>query len=168
LVEQTTHLFDLARLLMGEVTRLYAATGRFERPAHPQSDVANVSTATLHFASGALGSMSSTCLLHWTHRIGLQLLCEGLAIELTEFDMTVDRGHERMFRRAQGDAFVREDRDFIDAVQGQPSRIRVPYEEALHTQRLACAADRSAREGRVVELQAPDGSREAPTRGRTR
>ena len=27
LVEQTTHLFDLARLLMGEVTRLYAATG---------------------------------------------------------------------------------------------------------------------------------------------
>jgi predicted dehydrogenase len=153
MVEQTTHIFDLARLLMGEVTRLYAACSRFDRPAFPQADIANVSTVTLHFASGALASISSTCLLHWTHRIGLHLFCEGLAIEMTEFELMVATQSERTFRKAQGDPFVREDRDFVDAVQGKPSRIRVPYHQALATHRLATAAAQSAREGRMVELQ---------------
>jgi predicted dehydrogenase len=153
MVEQTTHIFDLARLLMGEVTRLYAACSRFERPAFPQADIGNVSTVTLHFASGAVGSISSTCLLHWTHRIGLHLFCEGLAIEMTEFELTVAGQWERTLRKAQGDPFVREDRDFIDAVQGKPSRIRVPYHQALATHRLATAAAQSAREDRTVELQ---------------
>jgi threonine dehydrogenase-like Zn-dependent dehydrogenase len=31
------------------------------------------------------------------------------------------------------------DRDFIDAVQGRPNRIRAPYQEALATHALACA-----------------------------
>src|SRR4051812_15515881 len=153
MVEQTTHIFDLARLLMGEVARLYAACSRFERSAFPQADIANVSTVTLHFTSGAVGSISSTCLLHWTHRIGLHLFCEGVALEMTEFEMIVATQWERTLCKAQGDPFVREDRDFVDAVQGKPSRIRVPYHQALATHRLATAAARSAREGRPVELQ---------------
>lgn len=152
MVEQTTHIFDLARVLMGEVTRLYAACSRFERADFPQADIANVSTVTLHFTSGAVGSISSTCLLHWTHRVGLHLFCEGLAIEMTEFELQVATQWERTLRKAQGDPFVREDRDFIDAVQGKPNRIRVPYHQALATHRLVTAAAQSAREGRIVEL----------------
>ena len=152
MVEQTTHIFDLARLLVGEVTRVYAASSRIDRPAFPDADVCDVSTATLHFASGALGSMSSTCLLNWPHRIGLHLFGEGMAIELSEFELMVDVGRGRPVQRAQGDPFVREDRDFIDAVQGTAHRIRVPYAEALKTHRLVTAAARSAREGRVLDL----------------
>ena len=153
MVEQTTHIFDLARLLMGEVTRVYAAGARCARPAFPEADIFDVSTATLHFASGALGTIASTCLLHWTHRIGLHLFCEGMAIELSEFELMVDAGQGRPVQRAQGDPFVREDRDFIDAVQGKPNRVRVPYAEALRTHRLAAAAARSAREGRALDLE---------------
>jgi predicted dehydrogenase len=153
MVEQTTHIFDLARLLLGEVERVYAACSRFERPEFPQADIANVSTATLHFASGTLGTIASTCLLHWTHRIGLHLFCEGMAIELSEFELMVDVGQGRPVQQAQGDPFVREDRDFINAVQGKPNLIRVPYHEALDTHRLVSAAAQSAREGAVVELR---------------
>ena len=152
MVEQTTHIFDLARLLVGEVTKVYAAGSRIERPAFPESDVFDVSTATLHFASGALGSVSSTCLLNWPHRIGLHLFCEGMVIEMSEFDIMVDVGRGRPVTKAQGDPFVREDRDFIDAVQGKPNKIRAPYAEALKTHRLATAAARSAREGLAIEL----------------
>ncbi len=158
LVEQTTHIFDLARLLVGEVTRVYGAAARTARPAFPDADIADVSVATLHFASGALGQLASTCLLGWPHRIGLHLFGEGLAIELSEFELIVDVGQGRPVQRAQGDPFVREDRDFIDAVRGQPNRIRAPYAEALRTHRLVLAAARSAREGRPLDLERPAGA----------
>ena len=153
MVEQTTHIFDLVRLLVGEVSRIYAAASRTVRSAFPQADIADVSTATLHFASGALGTIASTCVLNWPHRIGLHLFCEGMVIEMTEFDLMVDVGQGRPVQQAQGDPFAREDRDFLDAVQGKPNRIRVPYAEALKTHRLVTAAVRAARAGCVVDVQ---------------
>jgi predicted dehydrogenase len=157
MVEQTTHVFDLARVLVGEVTHVHAAGARIERPQFPQADVDVVSIATLHFASGALGTIASTCLLNWPHRVGLHLFCEGMAIEMSEFELMVDVGRGRPIQKAEGDPFVREDRDFIDAVRGKMNRIRAPYAEAIKTHRLATAAARSAREGRIIEL-GPEGA----------
>lgn len=152
MVEQTTHIFDLARLLVGNVTRVYAATERVERAAFPDMDTPAVSTATLHFASGAVGSISSTALMNWPHRIGLHLFADTMAVEMSEFELMVDTGQGRPVQKAAGDPFVREDRDFIDAVQGKMNRIRTPYAEALKTHRLVTAAAQSAREGRVVDV----------------
>jgi predicted dehydrogenase len=81
---------------------------------------------------------------------------------MSEFELMVDVGQGRPVRRAQGDPFVREDRDFIDAVQGKPNRVRVPYLEAMRTHRLASAAARSASEGRPLRL---DNSNVAVTAG---
>jgi predicted dehydrogenase len=152
MVEQTTHIFDLARVLVGEVTQIYAAGATKERTAFPDLNVSDVTTATLHFQSGALGSMSSTCLLNWPHRIGLHLFGEGLAIELSEFELMIDVGKGRPVRRAEGDPFVREDRDFVDAVLGKANRIRSPFSEALKTHRVTTAAAQSIRDGQVVTI----------------
>ncbi len=159
MVEQTTHIFDLARLLVGDVTKLYAAGSRMDRAAIPDADVCDVTAATLHFQSGALGVISSTCLLNWPHRIGLHLFCEGMVIELSEFEIMTDIGKGRPVRRAEGDPFVREDRDFIDAVQGKTNKIRSPYAEAIQTHRLTTAANQSVREGQAVELRSTSGVR---------
>jgi len=153
-IEQTTHVLDLARTLVGEVTTVYAAGSRIERDGFSEADVDDVSTATLRFASGAVGSISSTCLLGWPHRVGLHTVSDGMMIELAEFEIMVDVGQGRPVTRAEGDPFVRADRDFVDAVQGKDNRIRVSYDEALRTHRLACAVARSAEEGRPVELRA--------------
>jgi predicted dehydrogenase len=56
---------------------------------------------------------------------------------------------------------VCEDRDFVDAVQGGPNRIRAPYAEALKTHRLATEAARSARERRPISLARSAGMPEA-------
>ena len=152
MIEQTTHVFDLARLLAGEVRKVYATSARTERPAFPNADVGDVSVATLHFDSGALGTVSSTCLLAGPHRVGLHLFCEGVALEMSRLDLVVDDGQDRRVYELRSDAFAREDRDFIDAVRGRENRIRAPYAEALQTHRLAVAAASSAREGRVLEL----------------
>jgi predicted dehydrogenase len=161
MIEQTTHIFDLARLLVGEVEEVYAIAARTERVDYPECDICEASIAALRFATGAVGSISSTCLLRWPHRIGLHLFCDGMAIELTEFEIMVDIGQGRPVRTAQGDPFLCEDRDFITAVQGGPNRIRAPYPEALKTHRLATETARSAREHRPISLARSAGIREA-------
>lgn len=152
MIEQTTHIFDLARYLVGDVTQVYGVGHSTPRAEWPEADVFDVSLATLQFASGAIGNMASTCLLGWPHRIGLHLFCNRMAIELTEFELTLHDGNSRPVRRAEGDPFVREDRDFIDAVQGKPNRIRTPYAEALKTHRITTAATQSAQEGNPITL----------------
>lgn len=153
MVEQTTHIFDMARLLVGDVARIYAAGSRIQRAEFPEADVWDVSVATLHFATGALGTMASTCLLSWPHRIGLHLFSEGMAIELSEFELMVDVGKGRPVQQAQGDPFAREDRDFVDAVAGRANRIRCTYRDAMQTHLLTTAAARSAREGRAISCE---------------
>ncbi len=153
MVEQTTHIFDLARHLLGEAEEVTAATSAHGHPSRPDSDIAHASLATVRFRSGVLASFASTCILGWRHRAGLHLFCDGLAIELSEFDLMVDVGQGRPIEPAIGDPMVAEDRDFIDAVLGRGNRIRVPFPEALRTHRLACAAALAAAEARTVRLE---------------
>ncbi len=152
MVEQTTHIFDLARVLVGDVRRVYAAGSRIQRSGYANADVFDVTTATLHFTSGAVGTMSSTCLLNWPHRIGLHLFGDGLAIELSEHEIMIDSGHGRPVRRAESNPFMREDRAFIDAVQGKANQIRATYADALITHRLTTAATRSAEQETAIDL----------------
>ena len=157
MVEQTTHLLDLARYLNGEVTRVYGLAGHTGRPEFPGLDVPTVSTASLQFANGAIANFASTCLLGWNHRVGLHLFGDRLAIEITDHDLMVDVGRGRPVRGAQGDPVWREDRDFIDAVQGRENRIRCPYAEAVATHRLALAIGQSARTGQAITLETAHG-----------
>ncbi len=156
MVEQTTHLLDLARYLAGPVTRVYGMAGRTDRAGFPGLDVPTVSTASLQFESGAIANFAATCLLGWNHRVGLHLFGDRLAIELTDRDLMVDTGHGRPVRGAEGDPVWREDRDFIDAVQGRENRIRCPYAEAVATHRLALAVGESARTGQAIALDRAD------------
>ena len=145
---------DLARLLVGEVTEVYAAGSATARRQYPDADVFDVSLATLRFAGGAAGSIASTCLLAWPHRIGLHLFGDTLAIELAEREMSVRTGgYATTTYTAQVDSFLREDRAFIDAVQGKENHIRISYAEAIKTHRVTTAAERSARSGQVVRLE---------------
>ncbi|HEV7416007.1 MAG TPA: Gfo/Idh/MocA family oxidoreductase [Tianweitania sediminis] len=152
MVEQTTHIIDLARYLVGEVTQVFGMAGHTPRERFPGLDVPTVSTASLRFATGAVGNLGSTCLLNWGHRVGLHLFGEGLALELGEREIMVDVGAGRPVQHSQIDPVWHEDRDFIDAVRGEANRIRCSYGEALKTHRVALAIAASAREGRVIDL----------------
>ena len=158
-LEQTTHIFDLARLLAGEVRSIRAVELNRAREGFPDADAPTAATALLTFASGAVGSISSTCVLGWRHRVGLNLMAEGRAVEVSERALA---DHELRVVTADGhevtpstqNPVAREDREFLDALTGRTAGPRVPYEEALRTHALAWAADRSAREGTEVDLPA--------------
>ena len=153
MVEQATHVIDLARFLAGDVVEVFGMAALRDREQFPRLDVATASTATLRFASGAIANLSATCLLRWGHRIGLHVFADALAIELTDHDIMVDVGRGRPTRGAEGDPVWREDRAFVDAVLGGENRIRTPYAEAVQTHLVALAVARSARTGAPVRME---------------
>jgi predicted dehydrogenase len=123
--------------------------------ALPAADIHDVSVATLRFASGAVGTVASTCLLPRLHRAGVEVVGDRLSLELSETELVVEVDGERSAWTAAADARPRPDADFIAAVRGGPDRIRVPWPEAYRTHLLACAITRSAEEGRPLPV--PDG-----------
>ena len=162
LIEQTTHLFDLARVLVGEVDTVTAVESRLARDEWPGADVPTTATAVLRFTSGAIGTISSSCLLGRRHDVGLQLVAEDLLVDVSE-DALSD--HQLRVATRDGEQVVRSDQDpiasedaaFVEALQGRAGGVRVPYEEALRTHALVCATDRSARDGTPVEIVTEDG-----------
>ncbi|MDI6024745.1 Gfo/Idh/MocA family oxidoreductase [Corticibacterium sp. UT-5YL-CI-8] len=154
IIEQATHVIDVARFLVGEIDEVYAAASHAQpREDFPGLDVATGMAVSLKFASGTVGTLAATCLLRWNHRVGLHLFGNGMAIELSDREIMVDVGRGRPTRHAGEDPVHREDRDFIDAVRGLPNRIRSPYSEALKSHRVALAIAHSARTGLPVRVQ---------------
>ncbi len=152
MIEQTTHLFDLARHLVGEATSVAAVGGRTGRAAFPDLDVHDATAALVTFESGAVGTFASTCLLGWTHRVGLHLFGDRLAVEVGEHEVMIDVGEGRPVTPSEFDPVVVENRDFVDAVQGRANRVRVPYAEALRTHRLTVAAQRALETGKPISM----------------
>ena len=154
LVEQATHLFDLARLLCGEVDSVYAAESTLPREQWPHADVPTVSSAFLRFRSGAIGTISSSCLLEARHRVGLRLVTPGRVLELRERALSDHefRVDDVVVERSNQDPIAAEDRAFVAMLLGREDDVRVSYEEALRTHALVCAVDRSAQTGTPVDL----------------
>jgi myo-inositol 2-dehydrogenase / D-chiro-inositol 1-dehydrogenase len=149
-VEQLTHVLDVARVVAGEVAVVRADAAR--DPRGPGT-IAHASTSTARFAGGAVGSFSSSCLLTGGYRIALEVLAPGVAMRLTERDLTtLDAAGERTVAAAV-DPILEADRAFVAAVRsGSSEGIAVPYDEALRTHRLACALTEAARSGEAVQL----------------
>jgi myo-inositol 2-dehydrogenase / D-chiro-inositol 1-dehydrogenase len=150
-VEQATHLFDVARVLVGEVTGGSAVGSR--SPDGP-GDILDVCTAALRFHTGAVGSFSNSCLAPRGFRIGVEIVAPGLGLWLTEHELVVtDRDGERSIAR-RVDPIAAEDRAFVAAVRGEADDVRTTYADALRTHRLVSAVAAAAAGGGVLDLGA--------------
>ena len=151
IVEQATHVFDLARYLVGEMEPIAAVGHRVPRPAYPDSDILDVTETSVRFASGAIGSFSTTSLLASTHRVELDMISDGMALtlEVLNHRLVVRLGTETTTLAPPSEfdtPYQLQNRAFIDAVQGKPNRIRSPYDDSLLTHHLTLAASRLANE----------------------
>jgi len=155
MLEQVTHLFDLVRVLVGEVDTVHAVElappGREPLDGH----VPAASVVTLRFANGAIGTISASRVLPARHRVGLQVICDGIIVEvcersLSDHEVRVVTDAGEAVQQSDEDPIETEDREFLDAVLGRVDAVRVPYEEALRTHALSWAVDQSARSGVAV------------------
>lgn len=153
MVEQTTHIFDLARYLCGDVKRVSAAYATRALMKVPQFDVSDVGTCTLEFKSGAVGQISTSCLLGQGYRVGLTIACHDFLLETDGGSLRMtEPGHNEDWR-ATTNPMLREDQVFIKACQtGKTREIRSPYSDAMKTLAVTLAANESAKKGRPVAL----------------
>jgi myo-inositol 2-dehydrogenase / D-chiro-inositol 1-dehydrogenase len=167
MVEQATHLVDLARFLLGDATVLAATADRFDRAAYPDQDVAPVSSALLRFEAGSTGVFTATCILGGSSAAEVRLFCEGLAITITQQGVRYEDGRLKAVTATDGftgsrtrgvvaerfvpvgnDHFLDEDRAFLRAVRaGDPAGVFATYADALRTHRLTTAIRTAAEAG---------------------
>jgi len=152
MVEQTTHIFDLARYLVGDVRRVFASYALRAMSDVPNLDVPDVGTAVLEFESGAIGTISNTCVLDFGYTVGLHIVCRGLVIEVGGGARIMERDKVEEVE-GKTNANQAENRVFIDAVKsGKRDAIRSDYADAVKTLAVTLACNESAATGKPVEV----------------
>lgn len=151
LVEQSTHVFDVLRLLGGEATEVYARGHSGVGPV----DFPDSTAVTIGFDGGCVGSVLSTSAVRkffW----GVTVIAEDLHLDLVYDDWTVrgvDRG-ERVDMHLPVAGYQEQVDAFVQAVAtGDASPIRSGYRDGCATLALTLAANRSLASGRpeIVE-----------------
>ncbi|MFL6127801.1 MAG: Gfo/Idh/MocA family protein [Mycobacteriales bacterium] len=151
-VEQLTHVLDLARLLVGDVAEVTAAGSRSD---DSPGDVDDVTAASVRFRGGAVGTFTASSLLPAKHTAALRTVSAGgLVLDVSEQELVVERDGARQVVRPAVDGHRAVDREFVDAVLRRRESTRVPYREALATHRVACALATSAATGEPVTVPA--------------
>lgn len=153
-IEQTTHMVDLLRCLLGEADEVYAAFAhRAMQDIHEGVTVHDVGTATLKLRSGAVATISNTCMLPESDKVGLDIYTEQGVIGIQSDKLIVkDKGRMTEIRNA-ANPYLRESEAFIHALRtGDASRILSTYEDAVKTMEVTYAALRSAETGVPVKV----------------
>lgn len=152
MVEQTTHIFDLARYLCGDVREVYAAYSNRDSQSIPDFSIHDVGTATLRFESGVVGTISNTCLLNVPYTVGLHVISRDLVLEIHGDLKVIEPGHTETFTGGVN-SMLEENRAFIDAVRsGDAREVRSTYGDAVKTLATTLACNESARTGQLVEV----------------
>ena len=152
MVEQTTHIFDLARYLCGDIVEVYAAYANRCSKGIPEFDISDVGTATLKFAEGVVGTISNTSLLSTPYTVGLHVIAPDLVLEIHGDLKVIEPGHTEVFTGGVN-AMLEENRAFIEAVRsGNAEGVRSTYEDAVKTLAVTLACNESARTGQPVRV----------------
>ena len=146
-VEQATHLYDLARYLVGEAEVVGAASIRTDDGAAPGRDVADATAAVLRFETGAVGSFASAHRLA-AGEIEIEFASDGLLSTLRkdrdggqgDWHVSFDDGREVLSLRSEWDPYEIQAAAFLDALDaGDPALALSSYADALRTDRLTRA-----------------------------
>ena len=153
-VEQTTHIFDLCRYLVGsEAISVHGFAAKGSMTDVPNYDIDDMSVVNIGFANGAVANIASACMLAGWGRVKLEVFCRDLFVEVNGSSVSINRAGKIETCEDEPDGYLREDRVFIDAVKsGDASKIRSPYCDALQSFRLTMAASDSFVYGKQIIL----------------
>jgi len=152
IMEQTTHVFDLARYLFGEVQSVFCRGRKGLITDVENYDVEDASICTLTFESGLVCEISSSCAAGQSE-VSLEVFTRAARLKLFDWNLnlqvrTTDKTEEITSRE---NIFLVEDKVFIEAVRtGDRSAIRSTYQDAFKTQMVCCAANESMESGAPV------------------
>jgi len=153
-VEQTTHIFDLARYLVGDIVRVSAATALRVLHDVPDLNVPDVGVVNVWFANGAIGCIANTCMLRMGYTTGVHVITPDLIAEVSGSGVKFIEPNRTEEIRHQRNGHFYESVVFVEAVKTKnQSLVRSDYADAVKTLAATLAALESAdRNGEPVEV----------------
>ncbi|MGO0062346.1 Gfo/Idh/MocA family protein [Brevibacillus fluminis] len=152
LVEQATHTLDMMRYLAGDVSKVYAHAALRVMGDVPGLDIPDVTSVSLAFSSGAIGTLDTT-FTQPDHRTGVEVLGKGFRLQISGRDLTIVDAEGTRTYSSTLDFYLAQDEAFIRAVAtGDETLILAPYAQALQTLKVTLAANESAKSGSPVKL----------------
>lgn len=153
IVEQTTHVFDFARYLMGEVSSVYAVGSTGLIDDMPNFDVEDGSTVSLTFKSGAVATILSSCVANQGYGTGIHIITRGKNVKIEGDLLIVEEQNKKMTFKNDNNPYQRESELFLEAIEtGDKTAIRSPYEDSIKSLEITLAANRSLDSGEVVMI----------------
>ncbi len=155
-VEWGIHYLDLCRYAMNtEAVEVYARYADQVLRGQPTWDNWDAYSVTIQWANGAIGSYASTYALKpgLTSDAGMVIVAAEGKVSCDWTGATWDTPESKAaWTGAPRDAERELARAFVTATNGDTSKIRQTYDDALKTHRLVMAANESAETGRAVRL----------------
>lgn len=178
IVEQTIHNFDMVRYIMGEPESVFTLGARGLIDAPEGYDTDDLSTTTIRFASGALGTISTGCYGLSGNACDSKITFSARDARLDHYIIGRVNIYEDEQQEAEGGGFVIKndgsmarssggsrivqddgtagevcDRTFVDAaLTGDASKIRSSYRDALATVAFTLACNESMDKGEPVKI----------------
>ena len=149
MVEQTTHIVDMVRYLCGEITDVQAfATKQVMHTVLPDFDIWDAVSANLQFASQAVGTISTTCMVHTWAESSLRVMAHDFTLRVSGNSLTwADKEGAGEYDN-QVDGYQGEDDAFVAAVKtGDRSAIYSDYADATRSLAVTVAANKSVQSG---------------------
>lgn len=150
LIEQTLHMFDIARYLVGDIDRVFARGDRLVRPDLKEFDSEDTLVLAYHFTNGVLGTHADSCattVFNWEIElfgVDWRLLIDYARKKLKGYfgEETVDIDFPDI------DLHLLELRAFINAVRNrEPGAVLSDFKDATETLKVMLAGDKSLKSG---------------------
>jgi myo-inositol 2-dehydrogenase / D-chiro-inositol 1-dehydrogenase len=153
-VEQTTHIVDLLRFLCGEITEVYAAfSSNIMHEKVEGTTVSDVGSVSMKLKNGMIATISNTCILTDSSKVGLDLFTAEGIIELRNEHLREIKGKQIIEHKEQVNPYLAENNIFLEAVRtGNPAGILSDYKDSLKTHQVTLAANQSAISGQPIIL----------------
>lgn len=153
-VEQSTHVFDTLRLFLGEVDEVHAF-GERHVSAAKIADFEECSVVNMRFGSGAIGSVTSSCVAQADETSSIELVGDEIYLRIS--------GETKLTGRVLGQnidyvgaerGYFRQIKRFLEAVEKHDqSMIACDYAEGVKTLAVTLAANLSMRSGQTVRVR---------------
>ncbi|MFM2032214.1 MAG: hypothetical protein RLZZ297_979 [Chloroflexota bacterium] len=154
IIEQSTHMFDLLRAFMGEVTAVQAFG--HSGAGDDIADFEDSTIVSLRFANGGIGSVVSTSCTEVPEGCAWEFTGRDLYLKLlmdTELSGVVDGAAVRYTGSESG--YIRQVGTFLQALKtNDQSLVPSSYADAVRTLRVTMAAETSlARGGELIRME---------------
>lgn len=152
LVEQSTHIVDLARYLGGEMAQVHANMSLQVHGAIENITIPDVTSVNIVFDTGAVGNIASS-FAQFDHRMGLEIMGEDFRVILDGVNVSIIEKDQTITYKSRVDVYKVQDDAFIEAIlTGNQELILSTYEDGLKTLAVTLAANQSNETGVPVKL----------------